>query len=276
MSKNFDILAYLMGKQAGGGGGGDITVVSKSVSANGTYTAPTGKAYSPVTVSVPASAVDTGTKSITSNGNNQDVVGYAAVDVAVPNSYAAGDEGKVVSNGQLVAQTAHAEVTQNGTIDTTLNNSVVVNVSGGGGDDMLTWTQLATVDCSQNGGNIELTNLDNYLAFYIDASAVQNGSTTASQYGLKINDIEVNSQGFLAIAKAGTTQYQNSYVKFNGLFWEVYVGDVAASAGLKRLTKLQGVYINALNVGKATSFKLTAPASTYYATSGTITIYGGK
>lgn len=120
-------------RNGGGGGGGDITVVSKSISANGTYTAPSGKAYSPVTVSVPASAVDTGTKSITSNGNNQDVVGYAAVDVAVPNSYAAGDEGKVVSNGQLVAQTAHAEVTQNGTIDTTLNDSVVVNVSGGGG-----------------------------------------------------------------------------------------------------------------------------------------------
>ena len=51
----------------------------------------------------------------------------------VPNSYSAGDEGKVVSNGALVAQTAHAEVTENGTIDTTLNNSVTINVSGGGG-----------------------------------------------------------------------------------------------------------------------------------------------
>lgn len=104
MSKDFDILSYLMGKQdgGGGGGGGDITVVSKSIDANGTYTAPSGKAYSPVIVDV-------------------------------PNSYTAGDEGKVVSNGALVAQTAHAEVTQNGTIDTTLNNSVTVNVSGGGG-----------------------------------------------------------------------------------------------------------------------------------------------
>lgn len=102
MDKVFDIFAYLMGKAAGGGGGGggDVTVESKSISSNGTYTAPSGKAYSPVTVDV-------------------------------PNSYAAGDEGKVVSNGALVAQTAHAEVTQNGTIDTTLNNSVVVNVSGG-------------------------------------------------------------------------------------------------------------------------------------------------
>ena len=115
-------------------GGGSATLIEKTVNANGVYNASSDSAdgYSKVTVSVPASAVDTGTKSITANGTGIDVVGYAAVDVAVPNTYAAGDEGKVVSNGALVAQTAHAEVTQNGTIDTTLNNSVTVNVSGGG------------------------------------------------------------------------------------------------------------------------------------------------
>lgn len=40
----------------GGGGGSSITVESLSVTANGTYTAPTGKAYSPVDVSVSGSA----------------------------------------------------------------------------------------------------------------------------------------------------------------------------------------------------------------------------
>lgn len=40
-------------KAAEGGGGGDITVEPLSVTENGTYTAPTGKAYSPVSVSVP-------------------------------------------------------------------------------------------------------------------------------------------------------------------------------------------------------------------------------
>lgn len=88
--------------ESGGGGGSSVAVESLSVTENGTTTAPTGKAYSPVVVNV-------------------------------PNSYSAGDEGKVVSNGALVAQTAHAEVTENGTIDTTLNNSVVVNVPTGGG-----------------------------------------------------------------------------------------------------------------------------------------------
>lgn len=41
------------------------------------------------------------------------------------------DEGKVVSNGALVSQTSDT-VTENGTYDTTLKNSVTVNVSGGG------------------------------------------------------------------------------------------------------------------------------------------------
>lgn len=80
-------------------------------------------------VTVSASELDSGTKPITANGNNQDVVGYAAVNVAVPNSYSAADEDKVVDNGALVAQTAHADVTpttSDQTIDTTTNNSIKV------------------------------------------------------------------------------------------------------------------------------------------------------
>lgn len=77
-------------------------------------------------------------KSITQNGSydpeDDSADGYSAVTVNVPNSYAAGDEGKVVSNGALVAQTARAsEITANGTYDTTVNNEVTVNISGGGG-----------------------------------------------------------------------------------------------------------------------------------------------
>lgn len=83
--------------ESGGGGGSSVTVEPLTVTENGTTTAPSGTAYSPVTVNV-------------------------------PNSYGAADEGKVVNNGALVAQTAHAPVTANGTIDTTLNNSVPVNV----------------------------------------------------------------------------------------------------------------------------------------------------
>ncbi len=52
-----------------------------NVTANGTYTAPSGKAYSPVTVNVPNPS--TGTLQITENGEGIDVTQYAAVDVNV-------------------------------------------------------------------------------------------------------------------------------------------------------------------------------------------------
>lgn len=112
MNKDFDILAFLMGKQAGGGGG-DITVESKSISSNGAYTAPT---------------------------------------VNVPNTYAAGDEGKVVSNGALVAQGSDT-VTQNGTVDTTLLSSLVVDVPTGG----YGYTKLAEKDYTVNTSSTTTT-----------------------------------------------------------------------------------------------------------------------
>ena len=109
-------------EEGGPGGGVDpesITLVTLNVSQNGTTTAPTGKAYNKVVA-------------------------------AVPNSYGASDEGKVVDNGSLVSQTAHAEVTQNGTIDTTTNNSVTVNVPQG-----ITPTGMKTINISENGTTTE-------------------------------------------------------------------------------------------------------------------------
>ena len=70
------------------------------------------------------------TKSITSNGTytpSDGKNGFSEVTVNVPNSYEESDEGKVVSEGALVAQTS-ATKNANGTYDTTLNDEVVVNV----------------------------------------------------------------------------------------------------------------------------------------------------
>ena len=68
-----------------GGGGGDITVESLSVTDNGTYTAPSGKAYSPVSVDVQPTL---GTKSVTTNGtytaSSDNLDGYSSVTVDVP------------------------------------------------------------------------------------------------------------------------------------------------------------------------------------------------
>ena len=54
--------------------------------------------------------------------------------MTITNQYTQADEGKVVSEGTLIAQTAMPdEITENSTIDTTFYNSVTVNVPSGGG-----------------------------------------------------------------------------------------------------------------------------------------------
>lgn len=117
----------------------------------------TGSTKTGTAVTVTASELDSGSKSITSNGNNQDVVGYATVNVNVPNSYSAGDEGKVVSGGSLVSQTS-ATYTSNNTYDTTLINSVTVNVSGGGGGGSPT-VATATKTLTSAASSIQFTGL---------------------------------------------------------------------------------------------------------------------
>lgn len=138
-----------------GGGGvdpGDITLQTLNVSQNGTTNAPSGKAYNKVVANV-------------------------------PNTYAASDEGKVVDNGALVAQTAHAEVTQNGTVDTTLNNSVVVNVPRG-------WTTDRIATNSEPSG-----------ALTINAETISDG---AFSYKTRITSINctntttINNKAFIA------------------------------------------------------------------------------
>lgn len=84
---------------------------------------------------IPTGVTPTGTKqiSITQNGvTTEDVTNYASAQITanVPNTYSAADEGKVVDDGALVAQTSR-NIDTNGTYDTTTNNEVVVNVSGG-------------------------------------------------------------------------------------------------------------------------------------------------
>lgn len=73
-----------------------------------------------------------GPKSISTNGtysaSSDSLDGYDTVTVSVPNTYTAGDAGKVVANGALSAQTSRS-VTANGTYDTTYNNQMSVNVA---------------------------------------------------------------------------------------------------------------------------------------------------
>lgn len=83
---------------------------------------------------------------------------FAADIGTITNQYTAGDDGKVVSSGALIAQTAYpTTITENGTYDTTLNNSVMVDVSSGGQIEQKTWTGLTNFDGSSvwtDGENI--------------------------------------------------------------------------------------------------------------------------
>lgn len=103
-----------------GGGGGDIDVDPLTVTENGVYSASSGHAYSPVTVSVPQSGITpTGTKSIDANGV-YDVTDFASANVSVPTG---------------VFPSGTSAITSNGIYDITDFASVDVNVSGGGGGD---------------------------------------------------------------------------------------------------------------------------------------------
>ena len=90
--------------------------------------------YNEINVNVPSEASTLIPKTITENGtynpSDDSADGYSSVVANVPNTYVAGDEGKVVNNGALVAQTAMSgEITVNDTYDTTLYNSITVNVA---------------------------------------------------------------------------------------------------------------------------------------------------
>ena len=78
-----------------------------------------------------------GQKTITANGTyparDDGVDAWSSVTANVPNTYTASDEGKVVDNGMLTAQTSLG-ITENGTYNTTTRNLVTVNVAAGGAD----------------------------------------------------------------------------------------------------------------------------------------------
>ena len=95
-----------------------------------------------------------------------------ADDIAtITNQYTTGDEGKVVSSGALIEQTAYpSTITENGTYNTTENNSVTVNVpslpSG------ITMCKLTALSSNVTNSAMYLINLDDktILTGYVNKS----------------------------------------------------------------------------------------------------------
>ncbi len=64
----FNVVSYIIGAVHGGGGGGEVTVEPKTLTANGDYSAPDGTAWSPVHVRVPEAEVATPTINVSESG----------------------------------------------------------------------------------------------------------------------------------------------------------------------------------------------------------------
>ena len=89
-------------------------------------------------------------------------IGYNEINVDVSNTYTAEDEGKVVNNATLVPQTAmSAEITVNGTYDTTLYNNIVVNVPDIVGHTFIVATIPNAVVTVTNASNTYTETADN-------------------------------------------------------------------------------------------------------------------
>ena len=132
---------------------------------------------------------------------------FSADIATITNQYTAQDEGKVVSNGALVAQTAYpSTITNNGTYDTTENNSVTVNVISSG-----KFTRLYST--------AELTT-------HVNAS-------------LGIDGNNITLSGFLSIR--GTEK--KYYIDYNDITLSDYINSNVQYDNVRGLTSVGAVYL---------------------------------
>lgn len=185
---------------------------------------------------LPTGITPTGTIQISENGT-VDVTQYASANVSVPNSYAAGDEGKVVSNGALVSQSS-GSVTQNGTVDTTLINSLTVNVSGGGGGSTVYTSTSAPTSADGSNGDIWVKYFDfedqsTQKTYTIDIIAALRGTSALSYAGATEIDLifddgnngEVSIRSlsdftYSAQAQGGAENINRAFDNDTSTYWE--------------------------------------------------------
>ena len=172
-----DAKTFLMAKKLAGSGGPKIEVEPLEITENGTYTAPAGKAYSPITANVPNPS--TGTLSIDSNGT-YDVTSYASAEVNVPSS---GGGGEITSGVKFIDYDGTA-------VETWDSASVASKTS--------LPTNPTHTGLVARGWNWSLANIKSYAAKYPNAIVLV-GQMYKTTSGLTEIDITVTKQTGLTV-----------------------------------------------------------------------------
>ena len=203
--------------------GNAVTVESLYVNENGTINAQAGTAWNKVMVDVSPNLESLGI--ITNNGDYYPSGGYDGFSdfvVSVPNSYTADDEGKVVMDSggiyDLQPQTTRSNIIiVNGTYDTTLNNSVTVEVPG--------YSAFATFSgtLANPWGDLTFEEVRNAVAPFSLAIRALPGITydaTAIGAGTGIGVLRVNGNNLMANGAYITSSASSAYTMIwdaNGL-----------------------------------------------------------
>lgn len=171
-----------------------------------------------------------------------------------------------------------ATASMGGTAENLLLNLGIPRGADGGSASEREWALLGEIDLSTfGGGNIELTGLDDFTHFYCTWDTVKNESTTASQYTLSINGINISASAIpINASSLSTANYGWVKIDFNGLIWQVQKSSGAQTNANMAMNNVNAMfpYNHVFDVGKAAAFKLQAPVAAYQAVSGTIKIYG--
>lgn len=138
-------------------------------------------------------------------------------NLVATNSYGTADEGKVVSNGALKAQTSQ-NITANGTYDTTDKNSVVVDVQA----DVLEYTLPDTYDESTGivalalGNNLLALTGKEYVFAYPTVMPTETSETYDQLFWFVASGTNIRQWRWLQLGK--TTMSQAAYAQGSGTF----------------------------------------------------------
>ena len=206
--------------------------------------------------SIETGITPTGTKNITTNGTH-DVTNFASAEVAVPNSFSASDEGKVVSGGALVAQTAQT-VTENGTYDTTLKNSVVVNVEGGGS--------------SGGGGVLVEPEYQGLAKFYVNKEGITLFTESAGIQSINIFKVSANKKYALYVGETVGTRRRAGF--FAGLTMSTLEPYISTDHGNDNIIVTNGTWLAPFTAGTDDTGNARAGRIIFTPTSDGLVVYG--